>query len=68
MKALFQRKEEVPMQLHLESTKDVAVLQSKEWFRLDEPDVDQLGEFMHRMKALWRVLETGTTRLVKKMT
>ncbi|KMP06745.1 fatty acid synthase subunit beta dehydratase [Coccidioides immitis RMSCC 2394] len=40
----FQRKEEVPMQVHLASTKDVAVLQSKEWFRLDDPDVELLGQ------------------------
>ncbi|OJD25560.1 hypothetical protein ACJ73_03070 [Blastomyces percursus] len=51
----FQRKEEVPMQLHLESTKDVAVLQSKEWFRLDEPDVDLLGQTLtFRLQSLVR--------------
>ena len=36
----FQRKEETPMQVHLTSSKDVAVLRSKEWFRLDESDID----------------------------
>lgn len=32
------------MQLHLGSTKDVAVLRSKEWFRLDEPDTELLNQ------------------------
>ncbi|EEH21369.2 hypothetical protein PABG_03585 [Paracoccidioides brasiliensis Pb03] len=51
----FQRKEEVPMQLHLGSSKDVAVLQSKEWFRLDEPDVDLLGQTLtFRLQSLVR--------------
>ncbi|KAK2802429.1 beta subunit of fatty acid synthetase [Onygenales sp. PD_10] len=51
----FQRKDEVPMQLHLGSSKDVAVLQSKEWFRLDEPDVDLLGQTLtFRLQSLVR--------------
>lgn len=51
----FQRKDEVPMQVHLESTKDVAVLQSKEWFRLDEPDVELLGQTLtFRLQSLVR--------------
>ena len=32
----FQKKVETPMQMHLTSTKDLAVLQSKQWFVLDE--------------------------------
>ena len=32
----FQRKDEIPMQVHLGSSKDVAVLRSKEWFNVDE--------------------------------
>jgi len=36
----FQRKIETPMQVHLSSSKDIAVLQSKEWFRMDDSDVD----------------------------
>lgn len=40
----FQRKEETPMQVTLASSKDVAVLKSKEWFHIDEPDVDLLGQ------------------------
>ena len=40
----FQRKTETPMQIHLSTTKDVAVLRSKEWFSLDEPDHELLGQ------------------------
>jgi fatty acid synthase subunit beta len=40
----FQRKVETPMQVHLSSSKDVAVLLSKEWFQLDEDDVDLLNK------------------------
>ncbi|KAF2396134.1 beta subunit of fatty acid synthase [Trichodelitschia bisporula] len=38
----FQRKTETPMQLHLSSPKEVAILRSKEWFRLEDPDTDLL--------------------------
>lgn len=40
----FQRKDELPMQVHLSSTKDIAILQSKEWFRLDEPGYNLLDQ------------------------
>lgn len=40
----FQRKVETPMQLHLATAKDVAVLRSKEWFQFEEPEVDLLGK------------------------
>jgi fatty acid synthase subunit beta len=40
----FQRKTETPMEVHLSSTKDVAVLRSKEWFHLDDEDVDLLDK------------------------
>lgn len=40
----FQRKTEVPMQLHLATSKDVAILRSKEWFNMDEPDVELLNK------------------------
>ena len=40
----FQRKDETPMEVHLASFKDVAVLRSKEWFQLDDLDVDLLGK------------------------
>ncbi|KAI9851557.1 MAG: beta subunit of fatty acid synthetase [Thelocarpon superellum] len=40
----FQRKYETPMQVHLASSKDVAVLLSKEWFHFDEPDIELLGQ------------------------
>jgi fatty acid synthase subunit beta, fungi type len=41
----FQRKVETPMQLNLSSAKDVAILQSKEWFRMGEDaNVDLLNQ------------------------
>ena len=40
----FQRKDETPMQIHLGSSKDVAVLRSKEWFNMDEPDIELLNQ------------------------
>ena len=40
----FQRKEETPVQVHLETTKDIAVLQSKEWFKMEESDIELLGQ------------------------
>ncbi|KAJ4305320.1 beta subunit of fatty acid synthetase [Kalmusia sp. IMI 367209] len=40
----FQRKTETPMQLHLATSKDVAILRSKEWFNMDEPDVELLNK------------------------
>ena len=51
----FQRKTETPMQIHLSTTKDVAVLRSKEWFSLDEPDHDLLGQTLtFRLQSLVR--------------
>ncbi|OBT80913.1 hypothetical protein VF21_00149 [Pseudogymnoascus sp. 05NY08] len=51
----FQRKTEVPMQLHLESSKDVAVLRSKEWFNVEETDIDLLGQtLIFRLQSYYR--------------
>jgi fatty acid synthase subunit beta len=51
----FQRKTETPMQIHLSTTKDVAVLRSKEWFSLDEPDHELLGQTLtFRLQSLVR--------------
>ena len=51
----FQRKDEVPMQVHLNTSRDVAILRSKEWFRLDEPDVELLGQTLtFRLQSLIR--------------
>ena len=51
----FQRKEETPMEVTLASSKDVAVLRSKEWFHLDEPDIDLLGQTLtFRLNTLVR--------------
>lgn len=40
----FQRKDETPMQIHLGSSKDVAVLCSKDWFCMDQPDIELLNK------------------------
>ncbi|KAI9818700.1 MAG: beta subunit of fatty acid synthetase [Thelocarpon impressellum] len=49
----FQRKTETPMQVHLASTKDVAVLRSKEWFQFDDPDIELLGQTLtFRLQSL----------------
>jgi len=40
----FQRKIETPVNVHLATTKDVAVLRSKEWFQLDDDEVDLLNK------------------------
>ncbi|OJJ52999.1 hypothetical protein ASPSYDRAFT_163521 [Aspergillus sydowii CBS 593.65] len=51
----FQRKDEVPMQVHLTSSRDVAILRSKEWFRLDMDDVELLGQTLtFRLQSLIR--------------
>jgi fatty acid synthase subunit beta len=51
----FQRKQETPMQIHLATSKDVAVLRSKEWFSLDEPDQELLGQTLtFRLQSLVR--------------
>jgi fatty acid synthase subunit beta len=51
----FQRKTETPMQLHLASSKDVAVLRSKEWLNLDEPGTELLGQTLtFRLETLVR--------------
>ncbi|WEW59454.1 beta subunit of fatty acid synthetase [Emydomyces testavorans] len=64
----FQRKEEVPMQVHLASTKDVAVLQSKEWFRLDDPDVELLGQTLtFRLQSVVRFQNKTVFRSVQTM-
>ena len=40
----FQRKTEKPMQLALATSKDVAILRSKEWFNFEEPEIDLLNK------------------------
>ncbi|KAI9859104.1 MAG: beta subunit of fatty acid synthetase [Vezdaea acicularis] len=51
----FQRKTETPMQIHLATSKDVAVLRSKEWFCLDEPDTELLDKVLtFRLQSLVR--------------
>ena len=51
----FQRKMETPMQVHLDSTKDIAVLQSKEWFKLEDTDIDLLDQtLVFKLQTLMR--------------
>ncbi|RMZ83358.1 hypothetical protein DV737_g1656, partial [Chaetothyriales sp. CBS 132003] len=51
----FQRKDETPVQVTLASPKDVAVLKSKEWFHVDEPSIDLLGQTItFRLQSLVR--------------
>ncbi|EGO59648.1 fatty acid synthase beta subunit dehydratase [Neurospora tetrasperma FGSC 2508] len=54
----FQRKVETPMQLHLATSKDVAVLRSKDWFMMDDvenPDIELLGQTLtFRLQTLVR--------------
>lgn len=42
----FERKVEAPIQINLQTPKDVAVLCSKEWFQLDNPEIDLLGKIL----------------------
>lgn len=49
----FQRKDETPMQIHLATSKDVAVLRSKEWFNMDDPNVELLNKTLtFRLQSL----------------
>nr|DAA05950.1 TPA_exp: fatty acid synthase beta subunit [Thermomyces lanuginosus] len=52
----FQRKDEVPMQLHIATPQDLAVLRSKEWFKLDDQhDIELLGQtLVFRLQSLVR--------------
>lgn len=51
----FQRKDEVPIQVHLATTRDVAILRSKEWFHMGERDVELLGQTLtFRLQSLIR--------------
>ena len=53
----FQRKIETPVQVHLATSKDVAVLRSKEWFAIDEVpnEIDLLGQTLtFRLQSLVR--------------
>ncbi|KAL8729147.1 MAG: hypothetical protein Q9181_005099 [Wetmoreana brouardii] len=49
----FQRKDETPMQIHLASSKDVAVLRSKEWFCMADPEIELLHKTLtFRLQSL----------------
>ena len=53
----FQRKVETPVQVHLATSKDVAVLRSKQWFSTDElpSDIDLLGQTLtFKLQSLMR--------------
>lgn len=64
----FQRKDEVPMQVHLGSSRDVAILRSKEWFRLDMDDVELLGQTLtFRLQSLIRFKNKNVFSQVQTM-
>jgi fatty acid synthase subunit beta len=51
----FQRKTETPMQLHLATSKAVAILGSKEWFILEEPGIELLNKTLtFKLQSLMR--------------
>jgi len=51
----FQRKVETPTQVYLASYKDVAVLRSKEWFKLENEEIELLGQtLVFKLKSLVR--------------
>ncbi|EGU73921.1 hypothetical protein FOXB_15568, partial [Fusarium oxysporum f. sp. conglutinans Fo5176] len=53
----FQRKVETPIQLYLATTRDVAILRSKQWFSVDElpQNIDLLGQTLtFRLQSLVR--------------
>ncbi|KAJ5409691.1 uncharacterized protein N7487_004050 [Penicillium crustosum] len=55
----FQRKDEVPIQVHLATSRDVAILRSKEWFRMDDSDIELLGQTLtFRLQSLIRFKNT----------
>ncbi|KAI0193374.1 fatty acid synthase-like protein subunit beta [Xylaria flabelliformis] len=49
----FQRKLETPMQVHLSTSKDIAVLRSKDWIQFDNNDIELLGQTLtFRLQSL----------------
>jgi fatty acid synthase subunit beta len=63
----FQRKTEKPMQLSLTTSKDVAILRSKEWFNFEEPEIDLLNKTLifkletfqkYKNKTIFSAIET----------
>lgn len=75
----FLRKKETPMQVHLETPKDVAVLKSKSWFQLADnlQDINLLGQTLtfrlhsfirYKNKTAFSSVETRGEVLVEKPT
>ncbi|KAE8554462.1 hypothetical protein EYB25_003001 [Talaromyces marneffei] len=57
----FERKVESSMQVHLDSRKAVAILQSKPWFQLTNPDSELLGRtFIFRLETRTQAKATAT--------
>ncbi|KAI1099397.1 beta subunit of fatty acid synthase [Jackrogersella minutella] len=51
----FQRKMETPMQVHLGTSKDVAVLKSKDWIQFDDNDIELLGQTLtFRLQSFYK--------------
>ncbi|OCL04747.1 beta subunit of fatty acid synthase [Glonium stellatum] len=64
----FQRKTETPMQLHLATSKDVAILRSKEWFNLEEPDTELLNKTLtFKLQSLIRYKNKNAFSSVQTM-
>jgi len=64
----FQRKTETPMQLHLASLKDVKLLLSKEWFKLEAEDIDLLNQTLtFRLQSLVRYKNKSVFSSVQTM-
>ncbi|KAG4221304.1 Fatty acid synthase subunit beta, partial [Phytophthora cactorum] len=51
----FQRKMETPMQIHLATSQDVAVLKSKDWIQFDSNDIELLGQTLtFRLQSFYK--------------
>ncbi|KAI1394207.1 beta subunit of fatty acid synthase [Hypoxylon trugodes] len=51
----FERKMETPMQVHLATSKDVAVLKSKDWIQFDSNDIELLGQTLtFRLQSFYK--------------
>jgi fatty acid synthase subunit beta len=58
----FQDRQEIPMKLHLATTKDVAVFKSKRWFEFHDPDnnIELLGQnLIFRLHSTYRFKDTS---------
>ncbi|KAH6677550.1 fatty acid synthase [Halenospora varia] len=62
----FQHVKEDEMEVHLESQKDVAILLSKTWFQLHDPEFDLLGQkLVFRLRSAYQFEDKASFRAVK---